>query len=40
MGAAKINNSTVGEAVGVNYGAAGKAVEVSLAVGKVAKVED
>ena len=40
MGAVKVNNSTTGKAVGVNYSAISRAVEVGLAVGKAAKVED
>ena len=40
MGAAKVNNSTIGGTVGVNYNTAGKAVEVGLAVGKAVKVKN
>ena len=40
MGAAKVNSGIAGGAVGVNYSAAGRAVEVGLAVGKAAKVKD
>ena len=38
--AAVLNCITVGGAVGVNYGAVGRAVRYWLAVGKVVKVED
>ena len=40
MGAAKVNNSTTGGVVGVNYNTVGKVVEVGLAVGKAVKVKD
>ena len=40
MGVTKINNSTIGGAVGVNYSAIGRAIEVGLAVGKAVKVKD
>ena len=40
MRAVKVNSGTVGGVVGVNCSTVGKAVEVGLAVGKAAKVED
>ena len=40
MGAAKVNNNTAGEAVGVNYSTTGRQQSVSLAIGKAVKVED
>ena len=40
MGVVKVNNSTIGGAVGVNYSTTGKVVEVGLAVGKAVKVEN
>ena len=40
MGVAKVNNNTIGEAVGVNYSTASRVVEVGLAIGKAVKVKN
>ena len=40
MGAAKVNNSTIGGAVEVNYSTAERQQGVSLAAGKAVKVKD